>query len=207
MAAPAFSISYESFNHLYAQEVDIQGEEFYANLVRTIAFTELIVQRTEVNEDLDYSRVLRTTNPAYNGKPFYAYETNLPHEFAYTPGISFNYAEVMSKAMELRPAADLCVFAPENLGRILVFEIDCTTHDGAPVFESQGFVDNSDIPPMDTWFFITKKYLYCWIPAMFIDKMQAAIGVEIFDSYRWLDQRLPTFQAALMAKLRGRSTT
>jgi hypothetical protein len=29
--------------------------------------------------------------------------------------------------------------------------------------------------------------LFCWIPKQFEEVMQAAINVEIFDSYSWLD--------------------
>lgn len=204
LVAPSYAISYETFNHLYAQESEVDSETFFSNLLRTVMFTESIVQKTEVNEDLDYSRVLRTTNPQYKEHPFYIYETDLPHEFANTPGISFNYAELLSKAMDKRPAADVCVIDPQRLGRILAFEIDVTTHDGVPVFESAGFVDNSDIPPIDTWFFITHKYLYCWIPTLFIPQMQAAINVEMLDSYHWLDQWHPALSNRMMKRLGNR---
>jgi len=42
----------------------------------------------------------------------------------------------------------------QRLGRVLYFETQVTTHDGAAVAESNCFVDESDVPPIDTWFYL-----------------------------------------------------
>jgi hypothetical protein len=73
-----------------------------------------------------------------------------------------------------------------------------STHDGAPIAESKNFVDEADVPPIDTWFYLKRKYshsehlcrqsLFCWIPKKFEEVMQQAIDVEILDSYRWFDE-------------------
>jgi hypothetical protein len=75
-----------------------------------------------------------------------------------------------------------------------------TTYDGAAAVES-GFVDEGDIPPLDTWFYVTKTKLYCWIPAMFISVMEDAIAVEIFGSYRWLEESDPFFYLEIFKRL------
>jgi len=74
-----------------------------------------------------------------------------------------------------------------ELGKVLRFEI--------------GFVDDSDIPPIDTWFYVTKKYLYCWIPTLFLDKMQDAIDVEILNSYEWLEKVDPALNIEMEKKI------
>lgn len=88
-----------------------------------------------------------------------------------------------------------------GLGRILCFQTGITTYDGVPVTESRHFMDESDAPPIDTWFFLKRNYyhddckceqtLFCWIPKAFEGVVQDAIDVEIFDSYRWLDENDP----------------
>jgi hypothetical protein len=87
------------------------------------------------------------------------------------------------------------------MGKILLFSIDRTTHDGAPCNVSEGFVDESDIPPIDTWFYITKSYLYCWIPTLFVEKMQSAIDVEILDSYAWLENSNPGLNTRILSMI------
>ena len=176
-------IDYRSF---YNDDYDFNAT-FFLNLKKTICWTEKIVNKIEENPIIDYSKILRSTNPIYEGRSFYHFE-----DFTYllngasTPALPFNYNIILTEALKVRQESVLPKENINNLGKILNFEIDLTTHDGAPCADS-GFVDQSDIPPLETWFHITKKYLYCWIPAMFIDKMQSAIDIEIFGSYEWID--------------------
>ena len=186
---------------LYKDPDEVGGDEFCENLLKTIAWTEKIIEGIPDLSDIDYSRTLRSVNPLYKGKyPFYYYASDLPYEHADTLDIGFNYAEIVEDVMALRNMPDR-LDNPGSKGKILVFEIDLTTHDGAPVVASEGFVDNSDIPPVDTWFFITTEHLYCWIPMLFIEKMQAAIDVEIFESYRWLELSKPELNKSILDRL------
>lgn len=191
------------YAQFYHQPDDIYKDEFYFNLVKTIAWTEKIIADIPDLSDIDYSRVLRSTNPSYNGLPFYSYGTESRYEFATTPEVLyFDYSVVLKEALFLRKDRMEGMEEPDKYGKILVFEIDLTTHDGAPVFESEGFVDESDIPPIDTWFFITQKHLYCWIPTLFIEKMQLAINVEMMESYRWLELINPRLNSRLLERLK-----
>ena len=149
------------------------NDEFYVNLRKTISWTEDIISRIEDTSTIDYATVLRTTH-------------------GITPTAGINYNVVLNSALAVRTSTNLPDRKLEDMGRILQFQIDITTHDGAPCAED-GFVDESDIPPIDTWFYITQKYLYCWIPTMFIEVMQRAIDVEIFGSYVWIDEIDPQF--------------
>ncbi|MBN9386362.1 MAG: hypothetical protein J0H74_36730 [Chitinophagaceae bacterium] len=157
--------------------------KFYDDLLKTVGWTESIIIAIKDIDNIDHSRVLRTTNPLYEGKSFYTFDEA---SIAMPPNIPFNYEDVLSEAMSTRPASTLSLEDICDLGKILRFQIDITTLDGAPCAEN-GFVDSSDIPPIDTWFCIARPYLYCWIPRLFIDKMQDVIDVEILGSYEWIE--------------------
>jgi len=171
---------------------------FYLNLYKTILWTEQIVNVISNKSKIDYGIVLRTTNPEYDGNPFYQFADVNGIYGCYTnvcpPSLTFNYNQVLTSALKLRQVDQLLpINNLEKLGKILKFQIDLTTYDGAAIANSLGFVDEADIPPIDTWFYVTKKYLYCWIPTLFIAQMQIAIDVEVYDSYEWLEDINPEF--------------
>jgi len=177
----------------------IFDDEFYFNLKKTMAWTEQIIANITDHSNINYSKVLRTTNPIYDAKPFYTFEDTVL-SCASSPQFNFNYNVVLTEALVLRQGNLFPNKSPESLGRILKFQIDISTRDGAPCAE-HGFVDDSDIPPIDTWFYVTAKYLYCWIPAMFINVMQRAIDVEILESYEWLDETDPDFYIRILKRV------
>lgn len=178
----------------------LHSEEFYENLVKTIAYTERIIDGIKAISPTDFAYVLRTFNPIYEGRPLYTFSSA-----AYGTDISvqqyFDYPEVLGGALLARAEVGERIGNVAVAGKILVFEFDISTCDGAPTSSSDGFVDNMDIPPIDTWFFVTSKFLYCWIPTMFVSKMQDAIDVEILDSYAWLEVVDPTFNREIMDRL------
>ena len=192
------SAPYKDFSQVYNIGGDFK-DDFYTNLQKTIVWTEKIIDLIDDSCEIDYSKVLRTTNPIYDGKPFYKFSDN-GYGFASAPEIGFDYKTVLTDALSIRPATMLPQTNLNNMGKILKFEIDVTTHDGAPSSVS-GFVDESDIPPIDTWFYITKKYLYCWIPTIFTGKMQDVIDVEILGSYHWLEEINPEVNRQILARL------
>ncbi len=193
-------INYTDYSHLYNPDYSF-SEDFYLNLVATINWTEKIVNGIDDKSQTNYSTILRLTNPDYEGKPFYLFE-NTRTGSAATPELSFNYLTVLEKALTVRTDKRFEFKDITQIGQILEFDTDLTTHDGAPCTESEGFVDESDIPPIDTWFYLTKTKLYCWIPTLFIEKMQSAIDVEIFDSYRWIKDSNPSLQLQIIEKLK-----
>jgi hypothetical protein len=194
-------IKYTDYSLLYNPDNSF-SEDFYSNLIATINWTEKIVNTIEDKSQINYSTILRVTNPDYKGKPFYRYEDTWSG-FAATPELSFDYLSVLQKALAVRTDKSFPFNDINQLGQILEFDIDLTTHDGAPCAESDGFVDESDIPPIDTWFYLTKTKLYCWIPNLFVEKMQGAIDVEIFDSYRWIKDSNPFLQLQTVDRLKA----
>jgi len=176
---------YPDYTAFYEDNTNF-GESFYLNLATTIAWTQNIIATIKDKTHIDYLRIFRSVNPVCEGKSFYEFNDTMS---ASVPDI-FNYKTILSEALNVRPPASFQIVNLADLGKILRFEIDISTHDGAPAAE-MGFVDDSDIPPIDTWFYVTKKYLYCWIPALFVAKMQDAIDVEILGSYEWLEKLSP----------------
>ncbi|MCP4522279.1 MAG: hypothetical protein GY827_11415 [Cytophagales bacterium] len=49
-------------------------------------------------------------------------------------------------------------------GRILTFQIGIPLNDNSPSEKTNGFFDEFDISPIDTWFYIKDEILFCWIP-------------------------------------------
>ncbi len=188
----------------YNKPFYINNDKFYSNWVKTVCWTEKIIAGISDLSDIDYSRVLRSTNPMIEGRPFYSYASENRHEFAKTPWRGFDYKDVLNDAMALRSDMELTTQEVSGMGKILVFIIEVSTEDGAPVIESAGFVDESDIPPIDTWFYVTKEYLYCWIPTLFMEKMQSAIDVEILDSYAWLEIVDPSLNERLLDRIKNK---
>jgi len=184
----------------YLPPRDIHSDEFYENLVKTIAHTEKIISEIDDQASIDYAAVLRTCNPTYHGAPLYHFYP-IHGRFVIEILEEFNYGEMLAVALAPRDIAPSDLNEPEKRGKLLAFEINISTIDGAPEVYSDSFVDNLDIPPIDTWFFVTSKYLYCWIPTMFVGKMQDAIDVEILNSYTWLEEADPAFNRMIMDKL------
>jgi hypothetical protein len=181
---PAAYINYSDY---YNNDADFK-DHFYENLRKTIAFTEQIISKIKDVSSINYGTILRTTNPIYLGRPFYTFYEN---SYLVSSSIdSFDYTAILSAGLSVRENIHLPDKNLEELGKILKFEIDICLYDGAPCSEN-GFVDESDIPPIDTWFYITKKYLYCWIPTLFIGPMQDVIDVKALASYTWLEEADP----------------
>jgi hypothetical protein len=179
------------------------------NLRQAIYWTNALAQHFDYEEG-NYGTVFRQTNPEISGTKLYKIEGNYT-TWEIDDYSTSNYEKVLKLLIEERgeksnknQPLDI-----DKNGRIIVFLTQVTTHDGAPISESEGFVDEGDIPPLDTWFFLKDKFyrnenelcdlaLFCWIPKKFESKIQAAIDVEIMDSYDWLDELYPDFNDQIM---------
>ncbi len=175
---------------------DEEISDFLKQLKQVIRWTEKLSTDFDFENGF-YGTVFRKTNPIINGTNLYSFDGD------YTTWNLDDYNNVLyEKLLEIainsRDKIDnFSLVNIENLGRIICFQTCCTTHDGAPIIESKCFVDEGDVPPIDTWFFLKNNYyhnsylskqtLFCWIPKKFEEVMQRAINVEIFDSYSWLD--------------------
>ena len=170
-------------------------DDFVLRLKQVIAWTEYLMEKfSNQYDELDNSRLFRQINPVIYGQPLYTYNEN---------GISWSvddynsgkFEQALQQAIKQRGEVieqDAAFPNFQGLGRILYFETQITTCDGAAEFQSNGFIDGSDAPPIDTWFYLeqnvirqSRKFpcLFCWIPKRFEPIMEEAISVEIFGSY------------------------
>ncbi|MFC3336628.1 hypothetical protein [Flavobacterium palustre] len=171
--------------------------DFTKNLIQVICWTEELSKKFDFQNG-KYGLVFRKTNPELNGSKLYSFDDD--YATWTIDDYSFdNYDLLLDLALKQRPNSDQVDLSKlDELGRILSFQTCVTTHDGAPIVESRNFVDEGDVPPIDTWFYLKRNYfhsdykceqsLFCWIPKKFEKVIQQAIDVEILDSYRWFDE-------------------
>lgn len=160
--------------------------DFGNNLRQVISWTDVLSQNFDFT-DGDYGLVFRQTNPELNNRKLYTfdgyYTTWAIDDYSFE-----SYDLLLSLALKRRPnTQQFDLTQIENSGRILSFQTCITTHDGAPIIESECFVDESDALPIDTWFYVKRDYfhserkcdqtLFCWIPTKFENVMQQAMNV------------------------------
>ena len=172
--------------------------EFVQNLRKTVAWTEFLMS---LEETVEVYRIFRKTIPKIGGVPLFdLFHWEVDWHFPVDKLETFQVALKEAMAVRKDPGSTL----PEINGRILCFDIGLSTNDGAAWPESDGFMDEWDIPPIDTWFALNDdraRYkagtLFCYIPEAFIKYVENAISVEIFGSYQWLDVLYPEMDAAV----------
>lgn len=196
-------------------------ELFTARLRQVIQWTEHLAAGFDFAHG-DYGLVFRQTNPLIDGQPLYhlqpagnwyagtrASMAVADRCFSFAGYQAALRAALARRVAELKPpAAPPDMAALLGQGRILGFETQLSTYDGAPIVESQGFVDEGDVPPIDTWFYLREQVpgfefpiLYCWIPQGFEALMEHTRAIEILDSYHWLDEADPALYARVQALL------
>lgn len=89
--------------------------------------------------------------------------------------------------------ADPAIATPP--GQILCVLADLDLAMGEGTVESNGVIDDTYLPPWDTWFACIhtgdRALLLAWIPAPLIDAVDAAIAVAATDPIAWLAGPLP----------------
>jgi hypothetical protein len=76
-------------------------------------------------------------------------------------------------------------------GRLLVWQRDDTIDDGAGEAETGGYLDESDMPPWDTWVAYVdvescSPYLVSWVPRQFLACIGRAIDCNAYGALYWL---------------------
>jgi hypothetical protein len=76
-------------------------------------------------------------------------------------------------------------------GRVLVWERDTTVDDGVGEAETGGFLDDSFMPPWDTWVASVEEAsragcLLSCIPGVFVERVQRVIDVNAYGALYWL---------------------
>jgi len=77
-------------------------------------------------------------------------------------------------------------------GRLLVWERDSTVDDGVGQTVTSGYLDESDMPPWDTWVAYVDSevgrcgYLVSWVPEPFVAPVAQAIKENAYAALYWL---------------------
>jgi hypothetical protein len=171
----------------------IVDEKFLNNLRNVIHHTEILSKNFDCNND-SYGLVLRQSNPLIGKELLYNFDGEYVTWQIDDYNIN-NYKLALDFINRSRTQVKEKIHNLSKIGRIICFTTCLTTHDGIAIAESNCFVDESDVPPIDTWFHIEEGFvdivrptLFCWIPNRFHSVMEKAIKVEVMESYCWLDE-------------------
>jgi len=182
-------------------------EQFRAALCATQAYCQHIL---ELDSSPDPATCLRNVNPVLDGHRLFSFRRSDATDAG--PGrpqsetVWYHEPTAGNIHWMLKQRLDTIGAVPEGIsapmpGRVLLAEIDVTLHDGASEWESQGFIDIEDLPPIDTWFhvlhFEKRIFLCAWIPQAFVDLAEAGIRVNILESFVWLAQFSPALYRSL----------
>jgi hypothetical protein len=110
-------------------------------------------------------------------------------------------AEARVTLLEKHGIARFSCENPLRGGRLLAFTPDGTLQDGAANIATDGFLDDDNIPPWDTWIWyvtndpvskpefwsgtVTDSYLLSWVPESLIKVVNAGMDVNPEDCIRW----------------------
>ena len=81
-------------------------------------------------------------------------------------------------------------------GRVLGFELDASFVDGVAAAETNGFFDDNDLPPWDTWIAFravdgwSSPVLLSWVPDELVPLVDRGIVVHMCDAFRWVEMSL-----------------
>lgn len=158
----------------------------------------------------DIATVFRSFNPLINNRSIFEFKVEC-YDFYIEPDINYvNLAQwTMDPSDHFRLIDSLFLnqmahkeknseHIPEHSnfqGDIVISSIDESLLDGASAVQSLGLFDDYDMPPIDTWFYLTKKHdkrlLFAWIPAEYRDYANEAIAVNCLDCIGWFSEWYP----------------
>jgi hypothetical protein len=108
-----------------------------------------------------------------------------------------NYRKVVSTVIQQRadllrtmalPTTDQAG-VPGLQGKLLVYFPLETVSDGAASASSNGFFDEVDAPPWDTWFWYSNRAILCWVSEDMASKAQAGIDANPVECIHWANWR------------------
>lgn len=71
-------------------------------------------------------------------------------------------------------------------GRLLGFYVRQTLFDGVSETETNGFIDDTNTPPWDSWICMADELLVSWVPPAMVDDVQSAIVCNAEECIAWL---------------------
>lgn len=175
---------------------------------QNLALTQRYCAAQSENQQMSIAEIFRSFNPTVRGQPLFSYQDGRSSSQIENNSAPWMMARWAFDPIDQQPAwsieklfEDLMVFKEQYCpkqesigynGEILIAQIDCTVCDGASEHESLGLIDLYDMPPIDTWFYLTKsnegRLLYCWIPNSVKHYADEAVAVNCIDCIRWFDQ-------------------
>lgn len=169
--------------------------KFYDDLNITKLYCETQLKNTQKTT----ASILRSINLIYNKKELFEFKyTSYPiTEWTVDPldeQANIAISDLFTEQMSVKYKTISGLENADNIkGRILIADFDETVVDGASEAESEGFIDGYDLPPIDTWFYLSRRpngwrYMYAWAPDKFIDLVENAILVNCVDCLRWYDE-------------------
>jgi hypothetical protein len=183
--------------------ITIDQAKFFANLQLTQSYCERELQHKEKADWVILRSLIKpfckdgqwfvhilSHDMATNGQPI-SVEAWAQKTDPYHPD---SFAEIFDKQLELKAAkADKLSCENKYEGRILVIEYGLNIPDGANEAETDGFFDEWDIPPIDTWFYNDSSItnggiLFAWIPEKFVDLADRAIDIQFLGILKWFDK-------------------
>jgi hypothetical protein len=92
-------------------------------------------------------------------------------------------------------------------GRLLVWERDSTIDDGVGEAVTGGYLDESDMPPWDTWIAYVDgaerapaRYLVSWVPGPFVTAVAEAVSANAYAALYWLRDSKLTMEETLRSE-------
>ena len=188
--------------------LDIDKTNFISNLYLTQAYCCLQME----NSYKDYATIFRSFNPIYKNKNLFTFkisnfgfeiEPNLKYcnltNWTTNPTERENWNlvdKLFEQQIEYKKASlKSSIQKQKHAGRILVSQFYCTLIDGASAIQSLGLIDDYDLPPVDTWFYLSadqeSRLMFAWIPTEYEYYADQAVLVNCLDIINWFDNWLP----------------
>jgi hypothetical protein len=122
-------------------------------------------------------------------------------------------ALVLARAQQLSPAGERVPYPGAGLagGRLVVYFPDANLFDGSAEQASNGFFDQDNMPPWDTWVCYVDvagtagvdrsydSYLVSWVPPALLELVDDAIAVNPEICIQWADELDPPLRRPLEA--------
>jgi hypothetical protein len=180
---------------------------FDVNLSLTKEYCRLQMEKKQN----DTAKIFRTYNPLLGDNLIFSFEVE-HFDFDIEPNINFCTLtkwsidpteqgneiivdQLFEQQIHFKEKTLVLDKAQTYQGDILISQIDCTVIDGASEVQSLGLIDIYDMPPIDTWFYLTKskesRLLFSWIPKEYKHYANEAVLVNCVDCINWLENWYP----------------
>jgi hypothetical protein len=181
---------------------------FSTNLLKTQQFCqEQMSYVIEAPLLIDRASVFRGFNPEINGRELFEYgigtfgsPDNKPYKTVGWTTDPLQHDWFVGTLLQDQMAyKDACLvktsFQSAYNGEIIISRVDETVLDGASAVSSYYLFDDYDLPPIDTWFYLTsnnkKRLLFAWIPHAYMYDANEAVDVNCMDCIGWFKDWYP----------------